>query len=323
MVVLGALLIVAVARVLLVLFAGVLLALLFRAGAEGLSRLTRLPTRWTLTLIILTCVGSVVVASVQVAPTLDDQVTRLRRELPAAIARLRKQIPPELAPKEKGGIHAVAPQAQPPSGVLMSALGNSIEVLSGLIVVFFIALYGAAQPEQYVRACLALTPNRYRLRMRRMLQQVRHDLTRWLVGRLIAMTFVGVTTTIAFYILELPLALILGILAGLLTFIEYAGALVSAVPPVLLALAHSPMLALWVVVIYSVLHIIEGYVLTPLLARIAVHLPSAVTLATQVVFGFLLGPLGLTFSTPLLVLAISASKVWRHGDMPDQTAARA
>jgi predicted PurR-regulated permease PerM len=277
-----------------------------------------MPIGLSLALLVLLCAALAVVGSVLTAPTLGDQVERLRQALPTAIAQLRGRLPPELSgatalPNARGAVRAS-------SGFLVSALGNSIEVLSALVVIFFVAIYGAAQPQQYVDAVLAITPAQHRERVGRVLDCVRHNLTRWLVGRLIAMTFVGVTTTIAFHFLHLPLAIVLGVLAGLLTFIEYAGAVASAIPPLILALAESPVRALWVLAIFTALHVIEGYVLTPLLARAAVHLPPAITLSTQVIFSVLVGPLGLTFSTPLLVLGISTVKAWRNQASSQATA---
>lgn len=57
------------------------------------------------------------------------------------------------------------------------------------------------------------------------------------------------------------------------TFIEYAGAVISAVPPVLLGFSQSSSVGLAVLIAYVVLHVVEGYVITPLLARASVHLP--------------------------------------------------
>jgi predicted PurR-regulated permease PerM len=131
------------------------------------------------------------------------------------------------------------------------------------------------------------------------------------------MVFVGVTTSLAFHFLRLPLALLFGLFAGLLTFVEYAGAVVSAIPPLLFAFAQSPGIALGVAVTYAVLHVVEGYVLTPLLARASVHLPPAVSLGTQALLGTLAGPLGLTFATPLLVVGVSTVEAFRVDESRD------
>jgi predicted PurR-regulated permease PerM len=195
---------------------------------------------------------------------------------------------------------------------VLGALGGSVAVLSGLVISFFVGVYGAAQPEMYVKAALSVTPRRYERHVERALHVIAHNLTRWLLGRILAMVFVGVATSVVFHLLHLPLALTLGIFAGLLTFIEYAGAIISAVPPVLLGFSQSTNVGLAVLIAYTVLHVIEGYVITPLLARTSVHLPPALTLAAQALLGELVGVLGLTFSTPLFVVGVSAVSAFRE-----------
>ncbi len=131
------------------------------------------------------------------------------------------------------------------------------------------------------------------------------------------MLFVGISCAVAFLLLGVPLAIPLAVLAGLLTFVEYLGAIASAVPAMLLAFTNGPLRALWVGLVFTGLHLIEGYLLTPLLARNTVRLPPAVTLVGQALLGALVGSVGLTFSTPLLVVAVSAGKEWRKRGASD------
>jgi predicted PurR-regulated permease PerM len=201
-----------------------------------------------------------------------------------------------------------------------AALGGSLELMSGLVVLFFLGVYGAADPESYARIALWFAPASRRARMRHVLAETIGNLQRWLVGRLIAMLFVAVCCAVVFTLLQLPLALPLALLAGLLTFVEYVGAVASGIPPILLAFSQGPTRALEVLIFFSALHVIEGYVLTPLLARTTVHLPPASTLATQVVLATLLGPLGLTFATPLLVVAVTTAQEWSKA--PERAPAR-
>jgi predicted PurR-regulated permease PerM len=67
-----------------------------------------------------------------------------------------------------------------------------------------------------------------------------------------------------------------------------------------------------VLVAYTVLHVLEGYVITPLLARTSVHLPPALTLSAQALLGEIVGVLGLTFSTPLFVVGVSTVTAFRE-----------
>lgn len=298
---------------LLVLFGGVLFALVLRGIAHRLSRVTKIAYGVWVAVLLFTIVAALAVGAVLLGPSLRDQVNDLARRLPDAARHLVQRLRHEPIAQTLTQGRAPDAPADPKTIATGAAVAVStvLEVLGALVVVFFVGAYGAARPGDYARVVLALTPARDRDRMRAVMREVTTSLTRWLLGRLVAMVFVGVACSIAFTLLHVPLALTLGIFAGLLTFVEYVGAIASAVPPVLLALTKSPESALAVLAVYTVLHVFEGYVITPLAARASVRLPPALTLAGQLVFATLVGPLGLTFSTPLLVVGVVAVKTWR------------
>jgi predicted PurR-regulated permease PerM len=304
-------------KTVLVLFAGMLFALVLRATSSWVARILRIPTGVALALIVLVGLSTTTLGVVLLAPTAGAELQTLSEELPAALHRVMESLrrTPIVG-------HSAATAAAPRSvqgavqAMAIAAVGNTAEAAAALFVVFFVGIYGAAQPHVYERLVLGLLPPSERARARSALHATAENLTRWILGRCVAMVFVGVTTTIAFLVFHVPLAVALGIFAGLLTFVEYAGAVISAIPPVLLALPHSPTAAVSVLLLYTVLHVIEGYVLTPLLTRASVRIPPALALSSQFLLGTLAGPLGLTFSTPLLVVAISAIGTFRsftHG----------
>jgi len=305
-------LVVVAAKPLLVLFGGLLFALVLHGIATPLAKKTGIPRGAWVGALVVILLASTVVGIVLAGPTLREQTSELAKRIPQLVhdimTRVREHpVSQALGPPPGNN----GPDTQTVAAGTFAAIGGTLDVLGACVVVFFVGFYGALRPQDYVRAVLTVTPRCHRLRVRRAMHHATHDLTRWLLGRLVAMLFVGVTCAIAFSVLKVPLALTLAILAGLLTFVEYVGAIISAIPPVLLAFTRSPTVALAVLIVFTVLHVIEGYVLTPLLARASVRLPPAFTLAGQVVFATLVGPLGLTFSTPLLVVGVSAFQALR------------
>ena len=164
-----------------------------------------------------------------------------------------------------------------------------------------------------MRVIVALVPMARRDSVRIVLGELGSELTYWLYGRLIAMAFVGVFVGVGLAVMKVPMALPLGLLAGVLTFIEYLGAVASAAPAMLLAFTKSPMLALAVAGLFTVVHIIEGYMLTPLLARRMVHLAPGYTLATQVILGSIFGVAGLTSRRRCSSSRRSSSEALRRG----------
>jgi predicted PurR-regulated permease PerM len=118
-----------------------------------------------------------------------------------------------------------------------------------------------------------------------------------MMGRLFSMTALGVLTALGLWAIGVPLPVALGFVAGILAFVPYIGAIASAVPSVLMAAAVNLDLAIYVVLLYLGLHLIEGYILVPLVQRRIVHLPPALTLCAQLLLGLLL-------ATPLVAATL-------------------
>jgi predicted PurR-regulated permease PerM len=68
------------------------------------------------------------------------------------------------------------------------------------------------------------------------------------------MVIIVLLTAVALSIIGIPYALLIGAFSGILAFIPLIGTLISIVPPVLLALATDPLLIVWVVLSYIVIH---------------------------------------------------------------------
>ena len=109
---------------------------------------------------------------------------------------------------------------------------------------------------------------------------------------------------IGLYILGIPLALTLGLLAGLLSFIPNFGPIISAIPALLLAFIQSPVTALYVLGLYVGVQLIESNLVTPMIERNTIELPPAVTILFQLALAVMVGGLGLVLATPLLAVII-------------------
>jgi predicted PurR-regulated permease PerM len=118
------------------------------------------------------------------------------------------------------------------------------------------------------------------------------------------MVSVGAMTCLGLWIIGVPMALSLGILAGFAEFVPYLGPIVSAIPAILVAFTLGPTTALETTGLYLCIHGIEAYVLVPLIQRKAVALPPALGILAVVFFGLMLGPLGIIFAHPLTVCII-------------------
>ena len=200
------------------------------------------------------------------------------------------------------------------SGHVSSAIsvGRSlVEAVSLGLVGFIVTIYLVIQPTQLVNGFVSFFPAGQRERVRGVLGEMYHAVQKWFVGQLSAMVLIGVLTAIALSIIGIPYALFIGALSGLLAFIPLVGALISVIPPVLLALATNPVLIVWVILSYILIHQIEAHLIQPLVMSRAVSLHPVVVILAILVMGTLFGFIGLLLAVPLVAaLSVLAHELW-------------
>jgi predicted PurR-regulated permease PerM len=185
-----------------------------------------------------------------------------------------------------------------------AAASSVLWILAAGAMVLFIGVYLSMTPELYLELFLGFFRGSVRRRTAELLDSIGSALRWWIAGQLISMAIVGGITMVGLLIVGAPMAVSLGALAMILTFVPYVGAIVSAVPAVLLAFTKSTHLALLVMLVYLAAHIIEGYIVTPLIQHRLVYLPPALILAMQFLMHLFAGSIGLALATPLMVVAM-------------------
>ena len=289
--------------VLLLIFAGLLLAVFLRTSSNWLSKHTPLTEGWALAVLLAalaSATGSLAWFSAgRAAAQIDllvEQLPRAVRELQHYIEgyplgrRLRAQLPTATAwtPPRENVFARV-------TGIFSSTLGLIMDVA----VIFFVGLYLAVDPRLYLRGVLRLVPLGRRRRASEVMRAAGETLWWLLLGRLFSMAVIGVLTALGLWLLGVPLALTLGLVAALLTFVPLIGPILAAVPAVLLALLQSPRQALLVVALYLAIQAVETYLITPLVLRRTAALPPALTLAVLTLAGVFFGFLGLLLAAPI------------------------
>lgn len=192
---------------------------------------------------------------------------------------------------------------------LMSFVTSTFAAVAGLILVIFLAIYTAVEPDTYHNGLMNLFPHRARGRAGEVLSNMATVLRKWLVTQLIAMVTIGVVTTGVLLILGVEAALPLGVLAGLLEFIPTIGPILSAVPAIAMGFVDSPEKALTVGLAYVGIQFLENHILIPLLMKEGVNIPPALTIVAQALMAMIFGFLGLLVAVPLLAAATVAVKM--------------
>ncbi len=182
-------------------------------------------------------------------------------------------------------------------------ISSTFAVFTGVVIILFLSIYIASEPQLYRKGILSLIPIHRRERWDQVLSASARALKKWLITQLIAMLVIGVVTTVMLLILGVPAALPLGILAGLLEFVPTIGPILSAIPSIAMAFTVSPEKAAVVGIAYILIQFIENHLLIPILMKEGVDLPPVLTILTQAVMAFAFGFMGLFVAVPMLVLA--------------------
>jgi len=329
-------------------FLGILFGLAVSTGVDLLSR-WRLPRGLSAALIVVTFFGLLAGFGAWMAPTLHRQGIELKRQLPDAIDRVEAWInarrggvlglvlsnasstartdstasakpssAPAPAQPSSAGDTARAPatlrgrmgaQLNGATRYLFPFLSSTVQVVAGLLIIIFLSIYIAVDPEMYHRGIMLLFPRPQRRRAGEVLSAIAAVLKKWLVTQLVAMLTIGAVTTILLLALRVKAAFALGLLAGLFEFIPTVGPIVSALPAVAMAFLDSPEKALSVGIAYVGIQFFENHLLIPLLMKGGINLPPALTVFSQALMAMMFGFLGLMCAVPLLAATVVAVKM--------------
>lgn len=187
-------------------------------------------------------------------------------------------------------------------GRVTSFVGSAFGALSSLLLILVIGLFLAIEPGVYDRGFQWMLPVGMRAEAKVTIDRIGLTMRRLMFGRIMGMIFEGALTWLALWLGGVPMALILGILTGILAFIPNIGAALSGVLMVAVGFSAGVETGLWAIATYFVIQTFDGYVLLPYVARRTVDMPPALTLGMQILFGALFGIYGLALADPITAM---------------------
>lgn len=298
--------------VLTVIFAATLFAVVLHGLSRILVKHLRLPYGWSLSIVSFGLIAAVVLLVWGSGPAIVSEASRLQDALRQQEASLRSTLegnptgqmilnylPASLGGHQGGGNSSLASIGSRIAGSMTGIVGSAFGAVGTVVVILIAGLYFAMSPSLYANGALRLVPVAQRPRTRELMLCTGQTLWAWVAGQSLDMLVVGVLSGLGLWFIGVPLALALGVLAGLCNFIPYIGAIMGAVPALLLALSLGTRETIMVAALYSVIQFLEGNVLAPVIQRHAVQMPPAITILSQTLFGAILGFPGLIFASPL------------------------
>jgi predicted PurR-regulated permease PerM len=193
---------------------------------------------------------------------------------------------------------------------LLQLLGKTSVGALWLLVILAAVYYFLAEWPRLRNGFIDSFPEAYRLELNELYQRVRSIWMNYLRGQLLLMAIVGVTFTIAWTVIGIPGALVLGVVAGFLTLIPDVGPFLAALLAIGVALLEgsnwswmpgsSFIVALIALAVYLILITIKNFWLRPFIMGRSVHMHEALVLISIILATILWGILGALLVVPLL-----------------------
>ncbi|HYW50800.1 MAG TPA: AI-2E family transporter [Gemmatimonadaceae bacterium] len=307
-------LVVKAANVFLLLFIAILVSLFLRAVADVFESRLRMPSSVALLASVLMSLGALVGLITLLVPPLAEQTRALAAELPNymtglenQLAKLGERIPPlkeYLATEDHKALAVVYEGASQQLEKLLPKVFGLLHYAIDAFALLVMSLYLARRPADYREWLIALFPPTQRELVRDVLHEIARDLRAWITGQLLGMVILAVLTAIGLATLQVPYWLTFGIFTGAVAIVPFFGTLISTVLPALFVLASDgePWRVISVIILGTVIHLIESNLVLPLITQNQVKLPPVLSIMSVLIFGQLLGPVGLIVAVPLLVV---------------------
>jgi predicted PurR-regulated permease PerM len=192
---------------------------------------------------------------------------------------------------------------------------GTVGAVGNFFIVLFLGLAFAAQPGIYRKGLIAMSPAAIRPQVETVIDRIGITLERWLIAQMITMAAVFFVTWLGLLVIGIPGAFILGVQAGLLTFIPTVGALLGGLIIVLASISSG-----WVAIgsAFALLlgvHALESYILTPIIQREAIDIPPATLFGFQILLGVVFGVWGLALALPVMAV-VKVILVYLREDHP-------
>lgn len=304
-------------EVFLMAFAAMLLAIFLDFLADELASRAGISHGWAFASVVL---GIVILFSALgwvAIPRIANQVSQFVHYVPQSFEKLTNY----LQQREWGKtILQYAPGVIASTNIAGALTVGLKDFVAGALefAIFAIAgVYLGANPGLYEAGLVKLFPPRDRDRARHVFSEVAYALRWWVLGQLVPVTVLAIATGVGLWLMRMPLALTLGVFTGLMVFIPYIGSIIAYLFTLPVAMLRGPHELLYVTALYLGVHLVEGYLITPLAQRRAVYLPPGLTIMSQVLLGFLLGFFGLALATPLTAAALVLVKTLYLGETPE------
>lgn len=297
---------VAASRVLLLVFVSILLASALEPFIGWLRTHVRLGRGVTILIVYLSFFVLVLGVAFLVVPGAINQFAdvgpRIEKVLTEARAWVAGLQPHALATSATALLdqlkQGLTPNGGPDAGAVVQVGLTVAEAVVSLVTMLAIVFFWLTEHARLQRYALAFVPAERRAGARNTWNEIEVRLGSWVRGQLILMAVMAIATSIAYTLLGLQGALLLGLIAGVAEAIPIVGPLIGAVPALLVATTQGPETMILVAIVYVVIQLVEGNVLVPMVMRNTIGISPFLVIVSILAGAAIGGVIGALLAVP-------------------------
>ncbi len=286
----------------LLIFAGIVLASMLDGGARLLGRVLPIARGWRLLIVCLSLLAFLSWAVLFAGSQIADQAATLQGVIMGQVERIAAWASDHGMGSFELDTKTIADNIAGTVGRVTAAVGTVLGALTSLVMILVLGIFIAIEPRLYERGVAWMLPMKARENFYITTARMGFTLRRLMAGRLLGMLVEGVGTWLACLAVGIPMAALMGLLTGLLAFIPNIGAILSGVLLVLVGFSAGTDTGFWAIAIYLIVQTVDGYLIVPMVAKKTVDLAPALVLGAQILFGALLGLMGLFLADPIVAM---------------------
>jgi predicted PurR-regulated permease PerM len=172
------------------------------------------------------------------------------------------------------------------------------------LIVPFVTYFTLAEGDRAAKRLLERVPNKYFEMTLNVTHKIKKDLVGYLRGWLLDSVIVGILNVIGFYVIGVPYAILLGVIAGAANLIPYVGPFVGIIPVFLISvtqtrdLSHIPAIATMTVVV----QLVDNVIVQPVCFAKNVDMHPLTVIIVLIVGNQLMGVLGMLLAIPFYTI---------------------
>jgi AI-2 transport protein TqsA len=233
-------------------------------------------------------------------PQYMNQIESTLQNWNVKISDFIERLPTFLKPSN-GNLGVDSGRFQSLGGFLLKGVHSITSFIFGVVLIFFLVLFMLLESDLFTRKFRTMFGGARAEETKKIINEINAQIKGYIQVRFYVFVGLSIVITVGLLIMNVQYAYIWGPLAGLLNIIPYIGAVIGAVPAVIIAgiQHHSILYMIYVALFFLVIQTIEGNYITPELTKTSVDLNAVTALVSLLYWGWIWGGIGLFLGVPI------------------------